>query len=141
MSKISLQAYKIGEFHFKNTVNGKMQLRFSNKISHNVRYSGNESCEATLRIEVFDKEHPDTISVMVSVQGIFKILQQTEKEFIHVETFKSLFPMARAFIATMSGAGGVPPILIKDFDIESQEIYRMEMGGRHNTDSDGDIPQ
>ncbi len=137
MSKISLMAYKISELNFKNAVNGKMQLKFSNKVSHNVRYSSNSTCEATLKVDVFDKEHPDSITLSLTIQGVFRILENIEKEFIHVETCKALYPMARAIVSTVSGTAGIPPIVLKDFDIESQEIYRMEMGGhRRNTSTE-----
>ncbi len=126
MANIELKHYKISKIDFKNNVQGKVELHFKNRISHNVRYSGDNFCEATLNIEVYDEENPNAISVEITVVGAFDILTNVQKEFIHVDTFKYLFPMAKAFISTISGAAGIPPILIRDFDIEKQEIYRME---------------
>lgn len=127
MANVQLKAYKVSEVNFFNKVQGKQQLKFSNKVSYNVRYSGTQFCEGTLSVEVYDKENPDTISVKVSVMGAFDILKNMEKEFIHVETFNELFPIAKAFVLTLSTNAGIPPIFLQNVNIENQEIYRMEM--------------
>ena len=128
MANVEMQAYKISTVEFKNNVQGKEKLTFSNKISYNVKYSQKQFCEGALTVEVFDKEKPDTISVKFTLNGAFRILNDVEKEFIHVETFKELFLIAKAFVVTLSANTGIPPIFLKNIDIESQEIYRMEMG-------------
>ena len=130
MASVEMQAYKISEIQFINKVKGKEQLTFSNKISYNVKYSQKQFCEGAMTVEVFDKEKPDTISVKFTINGVFRILKDMEKEFIHVETFKELFPVAKAFAVTLTANAGIPPIYLKNIDIESQEIYRMEMGGK-----------
>lgn len=127
MSSVELQAYKISEVQFKNQVQGKEQLSFSNKISYNVKYSQRQFCEGALTVEIFDKEKPDTISLRFTLNGAFRILKDIEKEFLHVETFKELFPIAKSFVVTLTANAGIPPIFLKNIDIESQEIYRMEM--------------
>ena len=128
MASAELQAYKISEIEFRNNVQGKAQLSFSNKISYNVKYSQKQFCEGALTVEVFDKEKPDTISVKFTLNGAFRILKETEKEFLHVETFKELFPIAKSFVVTLTANAGIPPIFLKNVDIESQEIYRMDLG-------------
>ncbi len=130
MASVEMQAYKISEIQFINKVKGKEQLTFSNKISYNVKYSQKQFCEGAMTVEVFDKEKPDTISVKFTINGVFRILKDMEKEFIHVETFKELFPVAKAFAVTLTANAGIPPIYLKNIDIENQEIYRMEMGGK-----------
>lgn len=128
MANVEMQDYKISAVEFKNNVQGKEKLSFSNKISYNVKYSQKQFCEGALTVEVFDKEKPDTISMKFTLNGAFRILKDMEKEFIHVETFKELFPIAKAFVVTLTANTGIPPIFLKNIDIESQEIYRMEMG-------------
>ena len=130
MASVEMQAYKISEIQFINKVKGKEQLSFSNKISYNVKYSQKQFCEGAMTVEVFDKEKPDTISVKFTINGVFRILKDMEKEFIHVETFKELFPVAKAFAVNLTANAGIPPIYLKNIDIENQEIYRMEMGGK-----------
>ncbi len=130
MANVKMQAYKVSEIVFNNKVNGKVQLKLSNKISHNVRYSSNGTCEAVMTVEAFDKEHKDVLYAKVTVNGVFTVEKEIEKEFVHVETFKELFPFAKALVTTVSANAGVPPIIIKNIDIEKQEIYRFEMNSK-----------
>ena len=132
MSNVELKAYKASEITFKNNVQSRVEFKLGNKISHNVKYTGNSMCEATLTVEVSDKEKPDMLSVKVVVNGVFKINTDIEKEFIHVETFKELFPYAKALVTTVTANAGIPPIIVKNIDIEKQEIYRWNLGGKPN---------
>lgn len=127
MANVKMQAYKVSEIIFNNQVNGKVQLKLSNKISHNVKYSKNGVCEAVITVEAFDKEHQDVLNIKVTVNGVFLVTQEVEKEFLHVETFKELFPFAKALVTTISANAGIPPIIVKNIDIEKQDIYRFEM--------------
>ncbi len=130
MANVVLQAYKVSELVFNNKVNGKVQLKLSNKVSHNVRYKGNSLCEAVLTVEAFDKENKDVLNLKITVTGVFRIVNQVEKEFIHVETFRELHSFAKALAATVTGGCGVPPIMLQNIDIEKQEIYRFEMNSK-----------
>lgn len=127
MANVNMKAYKVSEIVFNNKVNGKVQLKLNNKVSHNVRYTKNGICEAFLTVEVFDKENKDVLNVKVTVVGAFTVKQDIEKEFLHVETFKELFPFAKALVTTISANAGVPPIYVQNIDIEKQEIYRFDM--------------
>ncbi len=127
MNNTQMKSYKAKEISFHNNIKAKTELQLANKVSHNVKYSGNEFCEAELTVEVLDKNQPDVLSVKVVVCGLFQILNAVEKEFIHVETFKELFPFAKALITTVSANSGIAPIIIQNVDIESKEIYRFDM--------------
>ena len=127
MANVNMRAYKVSEIIFNNKVNGKVQLKLSNKVSHNVRYNKNGSCEAFLTVEVFDKENKDVLNIKITVVGAFEVNKEIEKEFLHVETFKELFPFAKALVTTISASAGVPPIYVQNVDIEKQEIYRFDM--------------
>ncbi|MEE1320588.1 MAG: protein-export chaperone SecB [Acutalibacteraceae bacterium] len=127
MANVTMKAYKVSEIIFNNKVNGKVQLKLSNKVSHNVRYNKGGACEAFLTAEVFDKENKDVLNVKVTVVGAFSVNSEVEKEFLHVETFKELFPFAKALVTTISANAGVPPIYLQNVDIEKQEIYRFDM--------------
>ena len=127
---VTMKAYKVSEIVFNNKVQGKVQLKLNNKVSHNVKYSQNGICEAVMTVEVFDKEHFDVLNVKVTVNGVFAVTPGVEKEFVHVDTFKEMFPFAKALITTLSANAGIPPIMVKNVDIEKQEIYRFEMGNK-----------
>ncbi len=134
MANAVLQAYKVSELVFNNNVNGKVQLKLSNKVSHNVRYKSDSTCEGTLTVEAFDKENKDVLNFKITLIGIFKITKQVEKEFIHVETFRELYSFAKALAATITASCGVPPIMLQNIDIENQEIYRFEMNAKKQED-------
>lgn len=130
MANAVLQAYKVSELVFNNRVNGKAQLKLSNKVSYNVHFKSDNTCEGTLTVEAFDKENKDILNLKITLVGAFRIINKVEKEFLHVETFRELHPFAKALAATVTGACGVPPIILQNIDIEKQEIYRFEMNGR-----------
>lgn len=129
-NNVEMKAYKVAKIEFNNKVNGKVQLKLKNKVSHQVKYSGNSFCEATLDVLVSDPENPDILNMKLSVVGAFEIKNKIEKEFLHVETFNELFPFAKALAATISVNAGVPPIYLQNVDITKQEIYRFDMNNK-----------
>ena len=84
---------------------------------------------------MLDKNHPDVLSITVEVKGIFDIKRGVEKEFVHVDTFKELFPLAKALVTTVTANAGIKPIIVQNIDIEEQEIYRFDMKGAEEEDS------
>ena len=78
---VEMKAYKVSEIVFNNKVNGRVQLKLSNKVSHNVKYSQNGTCEAVMTVEVFDKENKDVLNVKATVNGVFSVTPGVEKEF------------------------------------------------------------
>lgn len=127
MNLTQLKAYKVKEVVFSNNITAKVQLHFNNKVSYNVKYDNKGMCEGTMCVEVFDKQQPDVLNVKVTVCGIFSVTPDAKKELVHVETFKELFPYAKALITTLSANAGIPPIIVQNVDIDSQDIYRFDM--------------
>ena len=84
---------------------------------------------------MLDKNHPDVLSITVEVKGIFDIKRGVEKEFVHVDTFKDLFPLAKALVTTVTANAGIKPIIVQNIDIEEQEIYRFDMKGAEEENS------
>ena len=76
---------------------------------------------------MFDKKQPAALNVKVTVCGIFSVKDDAKKELVHVESFKELFPYAKALITTLSANAGIPPIIVQNVDIDSQDIYRFDM--------------
>ena len=135
MTNVQLKAYKVSRITFNNAVQSTIHLNLNNKVSHNVKYTNGTVCEATLCVEVLDKEHPDVLSITVEVKGLFDIRRGVEKEFVHVDTFKELFPLAKALVTTVTANAGIKPIIVQNIDIEEQEIYRFDMKGAEEKDS------
>ena len=46
----------------------------------------------------------------------------------HTDTFKALFPYAKALITTVTANCGIQPIIIPEIDIDNQQIYRFDNG-------------
>ncbi len=134
MTNVQLKAYKVSRIAFNNAVSSTVQLKLNNKVSHNVKYNDNGLCEATLKIEVLDKNNPDILNITVEVKGIFEIKSGIEKEFVHVDTFKELFPLAKALVTTITANAGIKPIIVQNIDIEDQEIYRFDMKAAKDDD-------
>ena len=135
MTNVQLKAYKVSRITFNNAVQSTIHLNLNNKVSHNVKYTDGAVCEATLCIEVLDKDHPDVLNITVEVKGLFDIRRGVEKEFVHVDTFKELFPLAKALVTTITANAGIKPIIVQNIDIEEQEIYRFDMKGAEEEDS------
>ena len=135
MTNVQLKAYKVSRITFNNAVQSTIHLNLNNKVSHNVKYTNGTVCEATLCVEVLDKEHPDVLSITVEVKGLFDIRRGVEKEFVHVDTFKELFPLAKALVTTVTANAGIKPIIVQNIDIEEQEIYRFDMKGAEEENS------
>ena len=131
MSNVELKAYKVSKITFNNNVQGQTDFKLGTSASHNVKHnSDGRVCEAVLTVEVKDNSQPDVLNICVVVNGVFAITNKIEKEFIHVETFKELFPLAKALITTVTANAGIQPFIVKNIDIEKGEIYRWNVPGK-----------
>lgn len=127
MAKLALKAYKISHIQFKNTLLNGTKLELNNKYSYNVKYGQNNVCEGFLKVEIKDKNGNENFLIDLTVQGIFQSDGSMSREELHVATFRELFPYARIIISNLTVTAGMPPINIPPIDMESQEIYRIDM--------------
>ena len=72
-----------------------------------------------------DKENPDSFSIKAVLVGIFSYKEGSDKDLLHIETFRALFPYARALVSTLTANAGIPAIILPEIDIEGQSIYRI----------------
>jgi len=126
MKGIELKSYRATEIAFNNKVENNTRLELGNTYSYNVSYSEQGMCKGVFSIEVADKSDAKKFNVKVTVEGIFAFDPELEKERVHVESFKELFPYARVLVSTVTTSACVPPIFLPNIDISSQEIYRFE---------------
>ncbi len=129
MSKIKFKGYKIEELNLVNKITATTKIELKNSYGYNVRYTNQNICEGKLSVTIADKENPDSFSVKLVLSGIFSFPGELERETIHVQTYKELFPYARAIITTVTANAGIRPIILPDFDIENREIYRFDNPG------------
>lgn len=126
MSNVQLKGYKVSEIQFVNNLENGVRIELANKFNYTVNYSNDFVCRGEFSVDVEDKNNPDKFHIRAVILGIFDYKDGVTKEHIHVETFKDLFPYARALITTLTSNAGIPPIIIPPIDIESQSIYRFE---------------
>ena len=124
MKALALKTYRITDIQFQNhaVANGKTKL--VTKYTYQVKFANNNTCRAEMKVLVSDQASPDTLKVDVTLVGIFEIVAEQDKEILHKESFKQLYPFARAAVSTISSSTGILPIIIPDVDIDSQDIYR-----------------
>ncbi len=133
MSAAAFKGYNIVEFSFANKLPGGTQIKLENKYQFNVKYAANNTCIGDMSVKVSDRENEDKFFISLLIRGVFTFTPGAEKETVHVEAYKALFPYARAFISAMTANAGIPPVIIPDADIESQSIYRFDLNKPKDT--------
>lgn len=126
MKNIKLKAYKIDEIQFVNKIRASTKIELKNGYTYNVRYTNQNLCEGKFIVNINDKSNPDDFSIKLVLAGIFEYNSDIEREVLHIQTYKELFPYARAIITTITANAGIQPIMIPDMDIENREILRFD---------------
>lgn len=126
MKTLKLKAYKIEEIEFVNKIRGNSKIELKNSYAYNVRYTNQNICEGKFTVTITDKENPEMFSIKLVLAGVFEYDTSVEREVIHVQTYKELFPYARAVVTTITANAGIAPIMIPDMDIENREIFRFD---------------
>lgn len=136
MNDFEFKGYKISEISFVNKIQGNRKIELNNKYSYNVGYSKINTCRGEFRAEIFDKTSPELFSVTVVMEGYFSINGEVAKELLHVKTYEALFPYVKAAVSTITANAGIPPVMMPYVDISKQNIYRVEMPPRENSDDE-----
>lgn len=124
-NNIVFKGFKASEIEFVNKHDNGARIEFENKYSYNVKYSTNNTCIGEFTVEVNDKSNKEKFHIKAVIQGIFTYNPEIKKELLHVQTYKELFPYARTMISALTVNAGIPPVIIPNFDIESQSIYKF----------------
>jgi preprotein translocase subunit SecB len=128
MSNAVLKAVMSPEISFINQLPNGTQLKLDTKFAYNVKYAKDLHCRAEMTVEARAKDAPDKFCIKTVIVGIFNYNESDDKDLLHVETFKTLFPYARALVSTITANTGIPPIILPEINIEGQNIYRIEKG-------------
>ena len=126
MKNLKLNGYKIEQFDFINKIKANTKIELKNSYAYNVRYTNQNICEGKFTVTIEDKDNPAAFSIKLVLAGLFSYTEGIEREIIHVQTYKELFPYARALITSLTANAGIQPIMRPDMDIESREIYRFD---------------
>lgn len=128
MASVVLNAYRVEEMQFKNILETGVQIKLENKYSFNVKYDKDNKCVGVFSVEVYDKDNADKFYAKTRIAAFYSFSGGIDKDTIHREAFKEIFPYAKSIITTISANGGVPPIILPAVDIDSQNIYRFDFG-------------
>lgn len=129
MACCQLKAYTVSDVSFINRLDPNVQIKIGNKFSYNVKYPNDGSagvCRGELEVEVGDTSPDSKLNIKVTLVGIFAYDLNAKRELIHTESFKVMYPYARAMITTVTANAGIKPIIIPNVDIDSQNIYRID---------------
>ena len=128
MASVVLNAYRVEDVQFRNVLETGVQIKLENKYSFNMKYDRENKCVGTFAVEVYDKDNPDKFYVKARIAAFYTYAEGMEKDKVHRAAFKEVFPYAKALVTTVSANGGVPPIILPAVDIDSQSIYRFDLG-------------
>jgi len=126
MSNFTLKACYSPEIQFINKRASGSRIKLETKYTYNVKYSKELTCIGELIAEVCDKEEPDQFRLKEVTVGIFSFKEGTDKDLLHIDTYKVLFPYLRALVTTVTANSGIPAIILPEADMEGQNIYRIE---------------
>ena len=132
MASVVLNAYRVEEMQFRNVLDTGTQIKLEHKYSFNVRYDNENKCIGFFSVEVYDKNNADKFFAKTKVAAFYTYSAGMDKDAIHRAAFKEVFPYAKAIITTITANGGVPPIILPAVDINSQSVYRVDMGNVGN---------
>ena len=120
--RVVLKGYKVSELQFVSKLENGTRVELGNRYSYNVSYAPNNTCRGEFNISVEDKANPDKFGIKLVIVGFFEFEEGVEKERVHVQSFKELFPYARAIVTTVTANSGIAPMILPPIDIESQDI-------------------
>ena len=125
MPKATLKGCMSPEISLVNHLPSGTKIQLETKYSYNVKYSADLTCRGELTAKVNDKNDPEKFAVSVKTIGIFSFEEGADKDLLHIETFRLLFPYVRALVSTVTVNAGIPPVTLPNVDIEGQNIYRF----------------
>ena len=127
MSNVNLQGYKVNKIEFANNKEQGSKIGLKHQFSYNVQYAKDRNlARGEFDLSVFDKDDPESFKIHIVVVGMFAFQPEVKKEILHTDTFKALFPYAKALVTTVTANCGIQPVMIPDIDIDNQQIYRFD---------------
>lgn len=130
MASVVLNAYRVEDMQFRNVLASGAQIKLEHKYSFNVKYDKDNKCVGNFFVEVYDKDNADKFYAKTGIAAFYTYTPGMDKDTIHRQAFKEVFPYAKAIITTITANGGVPPIILPAVDIESQSVYRIDFGDK-----------
>lgn len=125
MYRLEMLGYVVRDIKLHNDADGA-QFQLKHSFEHQVRYTQDQRCNAELTVETFRDDDASKFSLRLVIDGIFRWEGEQDKARLHADTFRELYPFAKAAIANLTVNAGLPPVIIPAVNIEGQAIYRIE---------------
>ena len=125
MPNYTLKACYTPEILFVNRLPSGSRIKLETKYSYSVKYSKELTCRGELVADVTDKDAPENFHIKIVTVGIFAFQEGADKDILHIDTYKALFPYVRAMVSTVTANAGIPAIILPEIDLEGQNIYRI----------------
>lgn len=129
MVNCELKAHTVSDISFINRLDPNVQIKMGNKFSYSLKYPSDKTqnvCRGELSVEVGDTSDDSKLSVKATIVGIFTYNPDASKEVIHAESFKMIYPYARALVTTITANAGIRPIIMPYLDIDNENIIRFD---------------
>ena len=103
-------------------------MKLTQKFTYNVKYTKTNICRSELVCNIGAEGRSD-FKINFTIVGIFEYDSSLNKEEIHRLSYISIYPFARAFCVNLTTSCGMAPLYISEIDVDSQEIFRIDLGG------------
>ena len=128
MKNTELLAVVAKNVDFNNELKNGERIQIGFGYQYNVKYSPNGTCRGEFTAKAENKSDPKAFHIIATLMGNFRITNpDVTKQELHVETYNEMFPYVRAFISTLTGLAGIPPVVAKYIDISGSDIYQFNM--------------
>ncbi len=128
MANIKLLNFSANEISYKNNMQRSETFSVNSRCSYNLGLTENgRICRGQMTLEVLHRDEPEKFFVRAVVVGNFvnEDLKAARDE-LHRESYKLLFPHAKAMMTAITVTANIPPIFFPDIDIDSQSVYMFE---------------
>ena len=127
MKKIDLKSTFVSDIALSNKPKSP-KISLQQKFTYNVKYTSSNLCRADLSCIITSPDN-DEFKISFTYVGIFEFDPSLSRVDVHKLSYLSLFPFAKAFCVNLTTACSMPPIYLSQIDVDSQEIYRIDLGG------------
>ncbi|MCD8384383.1 MAG: protein-export chaperone SecB [Clostridiales bacterium] len=126
MATVTLLQQRTRELHLRNDIKKQGQLQLRSNFNFNVKFaSNNQNCVATLYQSFEDKSGEETLSVSVTLEGLFScqgVAGDEDKKAVHVQAYDALFPYLQSTVGQLFSSTGFPGFMVKKIPLDEQKV-------------------
>lgn len=128
MLRLKLLNFSANEISFQNNAQKNAVFSVTSRCSYNLAFTeGGRLCRGTMKLEVVGKDDPEKFFIRTVTVGNFICEDEdAPRDEVHKETYKLLFPHAKAMLTAITVTANIPPIFFPDINIDGQSVYMYE---------------